>query len=34
MPAISRAEREGRDLKRAHVDAHEVGDALVVMHGA
>ena len=27
-----RAEREGRDLERAHVEAHQVGDALVVVH--
>ena len=31
MPAMHRTEREGRDLERAHVEAHQVGDALVVM---
>ena len=28
-----RAEREGGDLEGPHVEAHEVGDALVVAHG-
>ena len=28
-----RSEREGGNLERTHVKAHQVGDAFVVMHG-
>ena len=31
MPAMRGTEREGGDLERAHVEAHQIGHALVVM---